>query len=96
MPKHTAIPKHLSSYLRDTTLEVPESGIRDFEFQQSFRTVYGGQVSPDVAEVMETRAVNPEELEAEFVRHPEAFTPWFRQRAEDLELFLSWEKSRCS
>ena len=71
-------------------LEVPESGIRDFEFQQSFRTVYGGHVSPDLAEVMETRAVDPEQLASEFAMHPQTFTPWFRQRAMDLELFSSW------
>jgi isopentenyl-diphosphate delta-isomerase len=70
-------------------LEVPESGILDFEFQQSFLTVYGGQVSPDPAEVMETRVVDLEDLEAEFARYPETFTPWFRQRARDLDLFSS-------
>jgi isopentenyl-diphosphate delta-isomerase len=73
-------------------LEVPESGVRDFEFQQSFRTVYGGPVSPDVAEVMETRAVDRAELVAEFTRSPENFTPWFRQRAKDLDLFSSWQR----
>ena len=64
--------------------------LEDLEFQQSFRTVYGGHVSPDLAEVMETRAVDPEQLAAEFAKYPQTFTPWFRQRAMDLELFSSW------
>jgi isopentenyldiphosphate isomerase len=36
-------------------LEVRVSDIKDFEFQQSFRATYGGSISPDVGEVMDTR-----------------------------------------
>lgn len=67
-------------------LNVPESGIRDYEFQQSFRTVYSGPVFPDIREVMETRMVGLSELQAEFEGRPEAFTPWLRRRARELDL----------
>jgi isopentenyldiphosphate isomerase len=73
-------------------VEVPESGIRDFEFQQSFRAVYGGEVTPDQTEVAEVRSVEPEELAVEFESRPENFTPWFRQRANDLDLFSVWKR----
>lgn len=68
-------------------LDAPESGIRDYEFQQSFRTVYSGPVFPDLREVLETRIIGLRELKAEFEELPEAFTPWFRQRARELDLF---------
>jgi isopentenyldiphosphate isomerase len=68
-------------------LEVVESDIKDYEFQQSFRTIYGGPISPDSSEVMEIRAIGLPELEAAFLSRPEDFTPWFRQRASDLDLF---------
>jgi isopentenyldiphosphate isomerase len=70
-------------------LEVVDSGIKDYEFQQSFRTIYDGSVSPDASEVMDIRVVGLPALKAWFLRRPEDFTPWFRQRAADLDLFLS-------
>jgi len=77
-------------------LEVEASGIKDYEFQQSFRTVYGGPIAPDASEVMETRAVSLADLEAGFLEEPEAYTPWFRRRAENLGLFesgLAWRSN---
>jgi isopentenyl-diphosphate delta-isomerase type 1 len=68
-------------------LEDIESGVRDYEFQQSFRAIYAGPISPDLSEVMETRMVSLAELEVEFQEQPEAYTPWFRQRAVELQLF---------
>jgi len=70
-------------------LDVVAAGIKDYEFQQSFRAVYAGPVSPDAAEVMATRMVGLSELEAAFLEDPEAYTPWFRQRAVELQLFRS-------
>lgn len=64
-------------------LEVPESGIRDYEFQQSFRTVFDGVISPCVDEVAETRFVTIQRLADEVDRQPGAFTPWFLGRARE-------------
>jgi isopentenyl-diphosphate delta-isomerase len=68
-------------------LEVAEHGIKDYEFQQSFRTAYSGPIIPDRREVRATYAIDLRDLEAAFQRRPEEFTPWFRQRAADLGLF---------
>jgi isopentenyldiphosphate isomerase len=68
-------------------LEVTEQGVRDYEFQQSFRTTYAGPVSPDAGEVMETRTIGLTELESALRERPEEFTPWFRRRAAELNLF---------
>ncbi|MEZ5564031.1 MAG: NUDIX domain-containing protein [Gammaproteobacteria bacterium] len=68
-------------------LEVEATAIRDYEFQQSFRTIYDGPISPDASEVSETRAVNLRELEAAFIKEPDMYTPWFRRRADELGLF---------
>jgi len=70
-------------------VEVPEAGVRDYELQQSFLTVFSGDLTPDSAEVMQTRCVGLEDLEAEFAEFPDRFTPWFRQRAKALNLFSS-------
>jgi|SRR5690625_93697 len=67
-------------------LDVPESGIRDYEFQQSFHTVFDGAVSPCADEVAEVRLVTLEQLAAEVNQHPDAFTPWFVQRARELSI----------
>jgi len=68
-------------------LEIPELGIRDFEFQQSFRTTYPGSITPDPEEVLEVRLIELVVLEEEMANEPERFTPWFHQRASDLSLF---------
>lgn len=69
-----------------TRLELLETGVRDFEFQQSFRTVYSGSVKIDPVEVLETRTVTLEDLQQEMAVLPDNFTPWFHQRARDLGL----------
>ena len=68
-------------------LEVVDPGIKDYEFQQSFRGTFDGRVSPDSSEVMETRLVGLDDLAAELEARPENFTPWFRQRSAELDLF---------
>ncbi len=65
----------------------PELGIKDFEFQQSFRGTYDGPVEIDTVEVLETRDIDLETLESEMSNSPESFTPWFLRRAEELNLF---------
>lgn len=69
-----------------TRLELPEIGIKDFEFQQSFKTTFSGEIKIDPVEVLETRMITLDELHEEMTNSPEQFTPWFRQRAEDLDL----------
>ncbi len=71
-------------------LEIARVGIKDYEFQQSFRAVYDGPVSPDVREVMVTALVSRDELAVAFAERPEDFTPWFRRRVADLDLFRHW------
>ncbi len=68
-------------------LEIPQLDIRDFEFQQSFRTIYSGAVKVDPTEVLDTRCITLEALQQEMKDSPEVFTPWFHQRAADLGLF---------
>ena len=64
-------------------------GIKNYEFLQSIRTIYSGPISPDSSEVMEIRVIGLSELEAAFLSRSEDFTPWFRQRASDLDPFQS-------
>lgn len=68
-------------------LVAPEIGVKDYEFQQSFRTEYNGTIVPDASEVMDTRVITLRALDLEILEQPEAFTPWFRQRTTDLDLF---------
>ena len=65
-------------------LEIAASGIRDYEFQQSFRVEFDGTVRPDAGEVMNTRTVTLDELRTEFGSRPQRYTPWFRARATEL------------
>jgi isopentenyl-diphosphate delta-isomerase len=67
-------------------LEIPLLDLKDYEFQQSFRATFSGAIVPDPNEVMDTRVVSLAELASAFVASPDAFTPWFRQRAADLRL----------
>ena len=68
-------------------LDDEASGIRDYEFQQSFITTYAGPVSPDPNEVLEARTISLAELAAAFRTSPGEYTPWFRQRVDTLNLF---------
>ncbi len=70
-------------------LEVADADIKDYEFQHSFRTTYNGPIRPDSSEVMEIQIIALPELEAWFVSRPDDFTPWFRQRVSELNLFRS-------
>ncbi|MGW8369693.1 MAG: NUDIX hydrolase [Gammaproteobacteria bacterium] len=70
-------------------LDMPVLGLKDYEFQQSFRATFTGEIVPDPDEVMDTRVVSLIELEAAFVARPEDFTPWFRQRVAALSIFES-------
>ena len=71
------------AYLR---LEIAETGLRDYELQQTFQGVSDCPVRPDPDEVLEVRTVTLAELRTAFKERPTDFTPWFRQRAADLLL----------
>jgi isopentenyl-diphosphate delta-isomerase type 1 len=72
--------------MRRSRLEVPEAGMKDYEFQRSFRVQFDGEIVPDPGEVMQTQLVALEELARAFRARPDSFTPWFRRRAVELNL----------
>jgi isopentenyl-diphosphate Delta-isomerase len=61
-------------------VDIPELGIADHEFQQSFRGVYDGAYAIDPAEVADVRRIRLPDLAAEIAATPHAFTPWLRSR----------------
>ncbi len=67
-------------------LELPERGIKDYEFQQSFRCLYEGPLTADPEEVADLQAVTLGDLAAAFASRPDDFTPWFREDAMRLGL----------
>ena len=69
------------------TLDIAEFGIRDYEFQVSFRGEFAGEPAPNLSEVAEIRFVAVGELQTEMMQSPERFTPWFHGRAIDIGLF---------
>jgi isopentenyl-diphosphate delta-isomerase type 1 len=70
-----------------TKLEVAEQGVKDYEFQVSFRGVSDAALRPNISEVAEIRLYQLDELRAEMLNSPAKFTPWFRSRASDIGLF---------
>jgi len=62
-------------------LEITALGIRDFEFQQCFRAVHAGPVSPDHVEITEVNLVTPSALQKTLRERPQCFTPWLRFHA---------------
>jgi isopentenyl-diphosphate delta-isomerase type 1 len=62
-------------------LEDPDGGIRDYEFQQSFRVTTDQLAEPDFEEVAELAVIELSVLKAAFMSTPAAYTPWFRSRA---------------
>ena len=65
-------------------LELQSAGVKDYEFQQSFRVQYDGPVTPDPVEVMATRTISLPALLEAMSGSPAAFTPWFRERVAAL------------
>ena len=70
-----------------TKLEVEDLGIKDYEYQISFRGVSDADVSPQTSEVAEIRLFELNELRVAMFESPKEFTPWFRERANDIGLF---------
>jgi len=67
-------------------LEVAEMGIKDFELQMCFRGVTDADLTPQSSEVAEVRLYQLSELKADMSESPDQFTPWFRDRANDIGL----------
>ena len=67
-------------------VDMPEFGIQDHEFQQSFRGVYDGDYSIDPVEVADVRRVELHALAIEIAATPNVFTPWLRSRLRDFGL----------
>lgn len=67
-------------------LDIVERGLKDYEWQQSFRGVSDGELRPNVDEVCEVRTLDLADLEREFAQKPDDFTPWFRDSAIRLGL----------
>ena len=78
--------ERVSNVIR-ATLDIAELGIKDYEFQVSFRGEFDGVLTPKLSEVAEIRFLGLGELQAEMTKAPERFTPWFRRRAIDTDLF---------
>lgn len=62
-------------------LEIPSSGLRDFEFQQAFRGVFEGELRLNENEVCATDHFALQDLAGAFEARPGDFTPWFRDSA---------------
>jgi len=62
---------------RRVITELPEQGVRDFEFQQAYRGVYEGKMRLDAEEVSEVCLFSIEHLAALIEHEPETLTPWF-------------------
>ena len=68
-------------------LEDAEMGTKDFELQMCFRGVTDADLTPQSSEVAEIRLYQLSELKADMSESPDQFTPWFRDRANDIGLF---------
>ena len=75
--------------VRKVCTEIRALGIKDCEFQQSFRTTFSGPIQPDWDEVLAVRFMSLDEVETAFRKDPEAYTPWFRRCAVELGLLGS-------
>jgi isopentenyl-diphosphate Delta-isomerase len=64
--------------------ELPEQGVRDCEFQQSFRVATDAAAVPAADEISELQLISLEELRWRFRSAPDQYTPWFRLRATAL------------
>ena len=62
-------------------LDIAEHGLKDYEFQQSFRGVFDGELRPNLDEVSEVDALDLAALSVAFELRPADFTPWFRNSA---------------
>lgn len=69
---------------RSLRVELPEHGIKDYEFQQAYTGTYAGKMHLDAKEVAEVKLFTIEELAVMVEQHPDLFTPWF---GDDLGVF---------
>lgn len=68
-------------------LEIPESGVRDYELQATYSGRSDAKLVLQASEVMEVALVELEELEDAMRDAPNTFTPWFHETAAAVNLF---------
>ncbi len=57
--------------------EIPEQGVRDYEFQQAYKGIYEGDMQLDPLEVSEVHLFTLQQLAQTIKQEPNSFTPWF-------------------
>jgi isopentenyldiphosphate isomerase len=76
------------------TQDLPEIGIRDYEWVEVWRLA-GGWVGPlryNAHEVSEVAWISPQELTSRMSAAPEEFTPWFLDEVRTSHLLLLGER----
>ena len=69
-----------------TMLDITELGVKDYEFQVTFRGVSDAKLKLSAAEVAEIRFYQVDDLKMAMSECPEYFTPWFRSCASKIGL----------
>lgn len=67
-------------------VELAESEVRDYEFQMSFVGTTDADFFLKQDEVAKVKLIDLQVLREEMINSPDAFTPWFRDRALDVGL----------
>ena len=73
-------------------VEFVGSGVFDREIQQAYVVRYDGPVTIDTIEVQASQWIERDALLAWLHRDTSAFTPWFAQDFEELELDERWDE----
>jgi isopentenyl-diphosphate delta-isomerase len=69
-------------------LVLPEIGVLDFEFVESYRLDgYNGPIAFNDQEVSEVKFVSLAAVKADMQSHPDAYTQWFREELASLSFF---------
>jgi len=66
--------------------DIPEHGIKNYEFQRCFSGASDKELILDPAEVAATRTLALADFSSEVEQQPESFTPWLLEWARQLEL----------
>lgn len=66
--------------------EIPERGIRNYEFQRCFKGRSDAYLCIDPEEVAAVRDLSPTDFHAEVEHAPDSFTPWLLEWARRLDL----------
>lgn len=79
----------LNAYPGTFREKLEQDDVRDWEIQRCFHGQYAGGIRIDTDEVAEVRSMSRLALAAGLAQDPGSFTPWFRQRVDDLDLLTS-------